>query len=184
MALPLIGAADATPAAGSRRRTIAVAALLFCSFAWAVWRHGASLVAVAVSAYALIFVIIAAIDIDHHLILNRVLAPAALLALALSAVLPGMTPLLAVAGAVAGFVLMLIPALLMRGGLGAGDVKLAGWLGLVTGFPDVLTALAAGIIIGGVTTLLLLLARRIGRRQFLPYGPFLLMGAALVLLQW
>lgn len=158
--------------------------LLFASFAWAAWRHGASPLAAALSIYALLFIVIAGIDIDRHLILNCVLAPAALLALVFSFVLPGMTPLLALAGAVAGFIMLLVPALIMRGGLGMGDVKLAGFLGLAVGFPAVLSALAGGIILGGVVTALLLLTRRIGRRQFLPYGPFLLAGAALVLLRW
>jgi len=182
--LPVASTGQPAPASPGRRRAVVVAALLAASFFWAAWRHGLSLVAVVLSLYALIFVIIACIDIDRHLILNRVLGPAALLALAASFVVPAITPVHALAGGVIGFIIMLIPALIMRGGLGEGDVKLAGFLGLATGYPAVLTALAAGIILGGVVTGMLLAAGRIGRRQFLPYGPFLLAGAAIVVLLW
>ena len=183
-ALPAKGQTSDAQPPRSRRRTVLVACALAIPFAWVAWRHGATAVTLALSVYSVIFVIIAGIDIDHHLILNRVLAPAALFALGASFILPAFTPALALFGAAVGLVVMLIPALVMPGGLGFGDVKLAGFLGLATGFPAVLTALTAGILAGGVVTAALLLTHRIGRRDYIPYGPFLLAGAAFVLLQW
>ena len=147
------------------------------------WQHGPTWPTLVLSVDMAIFAIIASVDIDCHLILNRVLLPAAVIGLIVAPTMPDMTLLKALVGAVAGFVLLLVPVLIMPSGLGAGDVKLAAFLGIVTGFPAVLTGLAAGIILGGATTFALLATRRIGRRDYLPYGPFLLAGAMLILLK-
>jgi leader peptidase (prepilin peptidase)/N-methyltransferase len=183
MALPGKAAPDAAP--GQRRtRRLIIGCALAGAFGWLAWRHGLSPVTVVLSVYAVVFVIIAGIDVDHHLILNRVIGPVALFALLVSPALPDMSIARVLLGAASGFLLLLLPAAIMPAGMGGGDVKLAGVLGLATGFPGILTTLATGIILGGVTTLVLLAARRIGRRDYIPYGPFLLAGAVLVFVRW
>jgi leader peptidase (prepilin peptidase)/N-methyltransferase len=81
----------------------------------------------------------------------------------------------AVLGAVY-FVLFLInPA-----GMGFGDVKLAPTLGLALGWygwPAVFLGTFAGFLLGAVTGLVLLLARRANRKTPIPFGPFMLLGA-------
>ncbi|MGX6604686.1 prepilin peptidase [Micromonosporaceae bacterium Da 78-11] len=75
-------------------------------------------------------------------------------------------------------------ALLPRQGLGLGDVKLAAVLGLILGFagwPAVLLGLVAPHLINGTIALVLLLTRRVGRRDHLPFGPALLAGALIAL---
>ena len=109
------------------------------------------------------------------------LAPAAVVALAIS-LLPGAPePLNALLGAAAGFGLMLLIHLLTRGALGAGDVKLAGVIGLLCGFPAVFTALLWGIILGGVGALALIVTKRAGRKTYIAYAPYLCLGAILAL---
>jgi len=66
--------------------------------------------------------------------------------------------------------------------LGGGDVKLAAFIGLITGFPLVIEALVLGTLIGGVVSLVLLITRVRGRRDAIPYGPFLIAGAVITLL--
>lgn len=63
---------------------------------------------------------------------------------------------------------------------GLGDVKLIVFIGLVTGWPNVLAALLVGVLAAGLPALVLLLARR--SRSVFSYGPYLALGAALVLL--
>jgi leader peptidase (prepilin peptidase)/N-methyltransferase len=78
----------------------------------------------------------------------------------------------------------LLVALLPRGGLGLGDVKLAGVLGLILGFagwPAVLVGVLAPHLINGPIAVVLLLTGRAGRRRPLPFGPALLAGAVLAL---
>lgn len=76
----------------------------------------------------------------------------------------------------------LVLALLPRGGLGLGDVKLAAALGLILGFagwPAVAVGLLAAHLINGPVALFLLFTGRADRRRPLPFGPALLAGALL-----
>lgn len=79
-------------------------------------------------------------------------------------------------------VLFLLIALLYKGGMGWGDVKLAGLVGLATGFPLVLVAMAISFLSGGLVAGFLLLLRRKGWKEGIPYGPFLSLGAPIALL--
>jgi Flp pilus assembly protein protease CpaA len=88
---------------------------------------------------------------------------------------------LTILGGAVGLGIFLLLYLLARGGLGAGDVKLAGYIGLVLAFPDVLRGLFYGVIAAGLITLSLLLARRVSRRTRIAYGPYLVAGAVLAL---
>lgn len=87
---------------------------------------------------------------------------------------------LAVAGAV-----FLIQVLLYPAGLGWGDVKLSGLLGLYLGWLG-LSALTAGLFLGYLSAagagLALIAARRASRKSLLPFGPFLLAGALAAIL--
>ena len=100
---------------------------------------------------------------------------------------PGVGPgfvLSALLGGAAGFVLMLLPYLLTRGrGMGYGDVKLAAFIGLMSGFPLVVVALLVGIIMGGIVAVFLLVSRLVkSRKAAIPYGPFLAVGAMVALI--
>jgi len=86
-------------------------------------------------------------------------------------------------GLLAGGGLFVVIALISRGAMGAGDVKLAAALGAVFGWPVILPVLLYGIIAGGVAALILLVTRRAGRKSFFAYGPYLALGAAVVLAQ-
>jgi len=129
---------------------------------------------------------LALIDIDHKLIPNRVLFPgsgvaaAALLAGAIADGTPGWW-LRGVAGAAGYFVGLLLLALVApRGGLGMGDVKLALLLGLFLGYQaweHVLLGAFIAILLGGLVSAVLLLMRRKGRQDTIPFGPYLVAGA-------
>lgn len=76
--------------------------------------------------------------------------------------------------------LFLLLRLLGRGALGLGDVKLEAAAGALLGYPAVLAAIFAGIVAGGLAALALLLAKRVGRKDPIAYGPYLALGAWLV----
>ena len=65
---------------------------------------------------------------------------------------------------------------------GRGDVYLAVVIGAMTGWPDVATALFYGMVFGGVGSVVLLATRRAGRRDAVAYGPYLCVGALVILL--
>ena len=65
--------------------------------------------------------------------------------------------------------------------MGWGDVKLAGLIGLATGFPGCLVALGLAIIGGGLLAIVLVALRRRSRWDVIPFGPFLCAGALLAM---
>lgn len=85
----------------------------------------------------------------------------------------------AVLGGAAGYGCWLLLWAATRGGVGFGDVKLAGVLGLYAGWLGWgawLVATFAGVLYAGTTGAVLLLLGRVARRTRLPMGPFLLAG--------
>ena len=137
--------------------------------------------------FAAVGVLLAVIDLQHRLLPNRVVVPSIgvgaflLLAAALGEG-AGAALLRAVLGAMVLFAVFLVLALISPSGLGMGDVKLAGLVGLYLGWLG-WGALAVGAVAGFVVQALLalaLLARgRIGLRGELPFGPAMLLGAVL-----
>ena len=96
-----------------------------------------------------VFLLVLITDLEHRLILNVVMLPAIVVALAGSFVLGQPSPKSAFIGAAVGFGFFYLVALIKPGGMGAGDVKLAAFIGAVTGFPAVVSALLIGILAGG-----------------------------------
>jgi leader peptidase (prepilin peptidase)/N-methyltransferase len=121
---------------------------------------------------------IAVIDLDVKKIPNKLTAPAAVLALVLGAVLaPGDLPEQLAAGAGA-LIFFLLPTLLHKKGMGMGDVKLVGVLGLYLGravVPAIFIALILGVVVGAAV----IVSKGVsdGRRTKIPFGPFLAVGA-------
>ena len=134
-------------------------------------------------------VLLAVIDLQHHLLPNRVVLPsigisAVLLLIAALAEQDWADLLRAGITAVVLFAVFLVLALISPGGLGMGDVKLAGLTGLYLGWigwAAVVVGAAAGFVIQALLALVLLAGRRIGLRGELPFGPAMLVGAAVVI---
>ncbi|MCS7275612.1 MAG: A24 family peptidase [Dehalococcoidia bacterium] len=132
--------------------------------------------------FGTLFLALAVTDLERRLLPNRLVYPGLVLALALSWAWPDRGVVQALAGAFFGLVVLGVAYVAMRGGLGAGDVKLAALIGAVVGFPGVALALSLGAIAGGVAAAFLLLSRLARRGQYMPYGPFLVAGALTALL--
>jgi leader peptidase (prepilin peptidase) / N-methyltransferase len=79
-------------------------------------------------------------------------------------------------GAITGFVLLLVIALVSRGGMGFGDVKLYALLGFVLGFKLVLLSFFFSTLFGAVIGGLALLFKIVKRKQPIPFGPFIAAG--------
>lgn len=170
---------------GSVQRYLIVwlAALVLGWFAYlqSGWTPKALLVAVE----AWFFLAIAVIDLEHRLVLNRMLLAAAPLFFTANLLLGEVTLTSILLGAVTGFGFFLILALLSPGGMGMGDVKLAGLIGLTTGLSNVVAALFIAILIGGIAGAIILLKnylrRRAWRGQTMAYAPYLVVGVWVVL---
>lgn len=94
----------------------------------------------------------------------------------------GKTWLSALGGGAAAFVFFYLLAVLVPGGMGMGDVKLALVMGLFLGAGWVAMALMLSFILGGVVSGVLLATRKIGRRGHIPFGPFLAAGGLITVL--
>lgn len=85
------------------------------------------------------------------------------------------------AAGVAAFAVFWIIAAVTKGrGMGMGDAKLAGALGLIFGWPDVLLIIILAFILGAAVGIYLLAQGRHGMDSQIPFGPFLVMAAATV----
>src|SRR5436190_6192124 len=130
-----------------------------------------------------VLVPVAFIDLDHRIIPNAIVLPGAVAAVAIvAATEPSRLPEHLIAGvAAAGF--FFVAVLAYPRGMGMGDVKLAGVLGLYLGRavgPAILVALLSGTLVGVV-----IIARkgtREGRKTAVPFGPFLALGGIVGLL--
>lgn len=126
--------------------------------------------------FAAMLIAVAGIDLDHRIVPNRILLPAAVWALVAGAVLhTGELPGLLIAGA-GSFLFLLVAALVRPGGMGMGDVKLAGTMGLYLGasvVPALLVAFSAG---AGVGVAIMLREGAGARKRGLPFAPFLALG--------
>jgi leader peptidase (prepilin peptidase) / N-methyltransferase len=119
-------------------------------------------------------------DVRHHRLPNRVQLPAygvLALALGIDAAQSSQFPFVAVLSGVAYLAFMLI--LSIAGGMGMGDVKLAGVLGLSAGMLGLDPAIASPLVAflaGGVASVVVLVVGRGRRGVRIPFGPFMLAG--------
>jgi leader peptidase (prepilin peptidase)/N-methyltransferase len=123
-----------------------------------------------------------AIDLDQRLLPDELTLPVIPVALLLA--VSGQNPLVGGEVLPAVLVATIVPIGLYlasipfgAGAFGMGDVKLLVGVGLMSGFVRAFTGLLAGLAAAGLVLALLLATRRIGRRTFVPFGPFLIFGA-------
>jgi leader peptidase (prepilin peptidase) / N-methyltransferase len=154
-------------------------------------RFGASPVLPAFCYLAAISVALAFIDVAHKRLPDLLTLPSypvAIVALGVAApfVPHGGSHLVhATIGLVCAFAFYLILALVYPAGIGWGDVKLSGLLGLYLGwigFDALVIGLAAGFVLAAVAGVALLATGRATRTSQLAFGPFMLAGALVVVI--
>jgi leader peptidase (prepilin peptidase)/N-methyltransferase len=134
---------------------------------------------------AAVSVALAAIDVDTHTLPNSIVLPAYPVAAALliAAGLLGGQPervLTSLLGGGVMFGVYFLLALVYPGGMGFGDVKLAGVLGLYLGWlgwGSLAVGAFSAFLLGGLFSLVLILTRKADRKSGIPFGPWMLVGA-------
>jgi leader peptidase (prepilin peptidase)/N-methyltransferase len=135
--------------------------------------------------WATVFLTLTLTDLETRLLPNRIVYPGIVIALLLSwgwpdtsvvEILLGGLGAILIAGAM---VLIALP--FGRNAFGMGDVKTIVLMGFVLGVPSVLVAVILGTFVAGATAAFLLATGLRGRRDYIPHGPFLALGAVICL---
>jgi len=183
------------------RRILWVEAGTSLIFGYLFWHYGLTIQLALTILYSALFLVLAVIDLEHGLILNRIVYPSALVALVISIFFPPSrlvysgeiaNPLVntflpqagiaqAAIGGATGFVIFSLIILVSRGGMGWGDAKMACLVGIITGYM-VLLALFLAVILGGLVAVVLLAFKIRKRKEGMPFGPFLSLGGVVTLL--
>jgi leader peptidase (prepilin peptidase)/N-methyltransferase len=143
-----------------------------------------------------LLMVVALIDLERGLILNSILYPSIVVLIVMSPFwteiglsrsflgsdgLVG-TLLNSLLSGLGAFLIFLVIAMAYPNGVGGGDVKLGGVIGLLVGFPGALIALLLAVVAGGLVAIALVLTRKLGRKDAMPFGPFMSLGAIVALL--
>ena len=135
--------------------------------------------------FATVFLTLTLTDIERRLLPNRIVYPSVLIAVATSWAWPDSSAVEVLAGglvalAIAGS-LLIISLPFGEGAFGMGDVKMIVLIGFVVGLPSVLVGIVLGTVVAAVVALLLIALRFKTRKDYIPHGPFLALGAVIAL---
>ena len=139
--------------------------------------------AVIFGAYSIALVLLLATDLDQRLLPNELTLPAIPIALVVG--LAGLNPLVTPADMPFAILFaILVPGIIFlasipfgAGAIGLGDLKLLVSVGLLAGAYRLFTTVIYGALLAGAVIVVLLVARRITLKTFIPFGPFLIIGA-------
>ena len=155
-----------------------VEALTAALFAAAAWRFGPTLDAATAAALLAGLVAITVIDLEHQIIPD-VLSLPGILAGVLANLATGRLPWLeSILGVLVGGGVFLAIILVSGGGMGGGDMKLGAMLGAFLGWKVVLLSMLVAVVAGGILAVALMATGVRGRKDPIPFGPFLALGGA------
>jgi leader peptidase (prepilin peptidase) / N-methyltransferase len=157
-------------------------------FALTVARYGPTALAASLLLLVSALVVITFVDLDHQLIPNAITLPGIPLGLLAGLIVGGPPILDRILGVLTGagflyLVLLYGSALYGQDAMGEGDLNLMALVGAFLGWKAVVVTLLVGCLSGSLVGLALIALRRLGRREHIPFGPFLALGA-LVSLFW
>jgi len=149
-------------------------------FAFAYWKIGFSLELIIAILFISMLVIITVSDLAYMLIPDKVLLFFGAL-LIIARVFSPLEPWWdSIIGAVGGFGLLLLIAILSKGGMGGGDIKLFAVIGLVLGIIPTLLTLFLAAFIGAIVGVIHLRRSKQGRKTPVPFGPSIALAAIIV----
>ncbi|WP_438298193.1 prepilin peptidase [Sporosarcina sp. FA15] len=126
-----------------------------------------------------LLVIITVSDIAYMLIPNKVLLPFAIVLIGLRLIIPLEPWWDSFLGAIVGFGVLYLIAVVSKGGMGGGDIKLFFVIGLVLGTTNTLVTLFLAAFIGSIVGLIVLKRTGQGRKTPIPFGPSIAVAAVI-----
>lgn len=125
--------------------------------------------------------IVSFIDLAYRIIPDVITLPGIIAGLLASTLITSVGLGSAVFGVVIGGGLFLLIAIVSRGGMGGGDIKLTAMIGAFLGWQGVFVTIFLAALSGAISGLFLIVVKKKGRKDALPFGPFLALGALLAL---
>lgn len=176
-------------------RVVLVEAITGALFVTVLGLYGIGLDFVIVSACLSLLVLVTIIDLEHKLILDSMVFPSIVLLMLMGpfwteigltrSFLGDETLIASLANSylsgLGAFLVFLAIGLVNPAGMGGGDIKFSAVLGLMVGFPGILLTFWISAVGGGIIAIALILAKKKGRKDVIPFGPFMALGAAIVL---
>lgn len=129
-----------------------------------------------------LLIVVTIIDLYHRIIPEGILLTGIVLGLPLAGLQSVDKLISGLIGLLVAGIIMLIIAIISKGGMGGGDIKLSTVMGLYLGWQGVLLALFLAFLIGGIIGIFLLLTGRKGRKGAVPFGPYLALGGLLAVM--
>ena len=151
-------------------------------FALALLRFGVGPALIVGLLFLSALLVITAIDLDHQIIPDEITVPGIAVGFLANLVTGGVPWLDSLLGIVVGGGVFFVIILLSRGGMGGGDMKLGAMMGAFLGWRLGILAVFLGVLSGGLVAVILLALGRKGRKDAVPFGPFLALGGAASLL--
>lgn len=130
-----------------------------------------------------LLVVLTATDLDQRRLPHVVLDPLIVAAVVFVPFNPAVSIQDALLGAVAAIVFLGVLGIVIRNGVALGDLYLIAPLGLLLGWPAIFVAIFFAALLSAVTSVVLLLSRRVTMKSYIPFGPFLVAGAVFALLR-
>lgn len=156
---------------------VVTAALFLAAYA----RFGLGVDLVAACALLAALVALTVIDLDHQILPDAITLPGILTGVIANVASPNGSWVDSLIGIAVGGGIFLVIILASGGGMGGGDMKLGAMLGAFMGWKVALVALFIGVITGGVAAVAVLATGRKGRKDPIPFGPFLATGGAIAM---
>ncbi len=130
---------------------------------------------------AALLVAVSFIDMEHFIIPNSLILAGAIYGVGVSFFVRDIGFQSALLGAVFCSVFLLLVKMISRGGMGLGDIKLVIVTGLFLGWPQGFVGLLAGACLGGLLGIVLIVTGLKGRKDPVPFGPFIALGTIIAL---
>jgi leader peptidase (prepilin peptidase)/N-methyltransferase len=163
-----------------RYPAVELASAILCMLLW--YKFGFTLTFVLYGLLTSTLLVVALIDFDHKIIPNIITLPGLAIGLGLSLWVLPISPLASLLGLLIGSMLFYLIAIVSKGGMGGGDIKLIAMIGAFLGWQGALFTILSGALMGSLVGMMLMLLGKKGRKDKVPFGPFLSCGAILFML--
>jgi leader peptidase (prepilin peptidase)/N-methyltransferase len=127
--------------------------------------------------FMMVLVVVLISDLQYKIIPDRIIIPGIILFFLMRLFIHPLPIWDYLIGAVGGGILLLLIAIVSRGGMGGGDIKLFFLLGVVLGWQLMLLTLFIAALLGTVIGGILLLVKRVKRGEPIAFGPFIVVAA-------